>query len=176
MLDGVVICGGEPTINRDLPQFLEKIKKMGFLIKLDTNGSNPSMIEDLINKDLIDYAAMDIKAPLNEEKSGDKNKYERATGVKIDLDKIKKSIDILKQGRVDFEFRTTVVPLFHSKKDILEIAQWIKGKNVKYYLQNFRPEKTVDANFQKTKPYSEEYLKEIVEEISPFFKVCAVRG
>ncbi|MDP2864271.1 MAG: anaerobic ribonucleoside-triphosphate reductase activating protein, partial [bacterium] len=110
--------------------------------------------------------AMDIKAP--------KEKYEKAAGVKVDIKKIQKSIDILKEGRVDHEFRSTIVPSIHTREDVIEMAKWIKGAK-KYYLQNFRPEKTIDPKFEKIKPYPEEYLLEIQKAIAPFFEVCQVR-
>jgi len=166
LLEGVVICGGEPTIHKELPDFCGKIKKLGYLVKLDTNGSNPEMLKRLINKKLIDYVAMDIKAP--------KEKYSEAAGVKVDIKKIEESINVLKNNKIDFEFRTTVVPNFHKKEDILKIAQWI-GPAKKYYLQNFRPEKTLNPKFEKIKPHSREYLLEIQKTVSPFFEVCQVR-
>lgn len=166
LLEGVCICGGEPTINKDLSSFIKKIKKMGFLVKLDTNGSNPKMLKNLIDEKLIDYVAMDIKTT--------KEKYERAVGVKVDVEKIQKSIDILKEGRIDFEFRTTIVPNVHSKEDIIKIAKWINGAP-KYFLQNYRAEKTLDPKFEKIDPYSQEYLLEIQKAISPFFEVCQIR-
>lgn len=162
LLEGVVICGGEPTINKDLPDFIKKIKKLGFLVKLDTNGSNPKMLEKVI--DLLDYVAMDVKLP--------KEKYLKVLGIKPE--KIDKSIKILKKNKVDYEFRTTVVPGLLEKKDILEIAKWISGAK-KYYLQNFRAEKTIDPKFEKKKPYSDKYLLEIKKAVSPLFKVCRVR-
>lgn len=166
LLEGVVICGGEPTIHQKLPDFCEKIKKLGYLVKLDTNGSNPEMLKKLINEKLIDYVAMDIKAP--------KAKYSEAAGVKVNIKKIEESIDILKKGKIDCEFRTTVVPTIHKKEDILKIAQWIRSAK-KYYLQNFRPEKTINPKFEKIKPYPQEYLLEIQKAISPFFEICQVR-
>jgi pyruvate formate lyase activating enzyme len=166
LLEGVVICGGEPTVNRDLPDFIKKIKKLGFLVKLDTNGSNPQMLKDLINKKLIDYVALDIKGP--------KEKYDHFTGAKTNIKKIQKSIDILKENKVDYEFRSTIVPLLHTKKDIIEMAKWISGAK-KYYLQNFRPEKTIDPKFEKIRPYPQEFLLEIQKIISPFFETCRVR-
>lgn len=166
LLEGVVICGGEPTIHQKLPDFCEKIKKLGYLVKLDTNGSNPRMLKKLINGKLIDYVAMDIKAP--------KAKYSEAAGVKVNIKKIEESIDILKKGKIDCEFRTTVVPTIHKKEDILKIAQWIRSAK-KYYLQNFRPEKTINPKFEKIKPYPQEYLLEIQKAISPFFEICQVR-
>jgi len=166
LLEGVVICGGEPTTNVKLSDFIKKVKKLGYAVKLDTNGSNPEMLEKLINENLLDYVAMDIKAP--------KEKYEKSAGVKIDIKKIQKSIDVLKQDKVDYEFRSTIVPRVHTKEDVIEMAKWVKGAK-KYYLQNFRPEKTIDPKFEKIKPFSQEYLLEIKEAIAPFFEVCRVR-
>jgi len=171
LIEAVVICGGEPCINKNLTQFCKKIKKRGLFLKLDTNGLNPKMLKDLINKKLIDYVAMDIKAP--------KEKYYKVVGLpkkenpKL-VKNIDKSIEILKEGKVDCEFRTTIVPGLHKKEDILKIARWIFGAK-RYYLQNFRPEKTVDPKFEKIKPYSREYLLKIQKAVSPFFEVCLVR-
>jgi len=166
LLEGVTICGGEPSGEKSLPSFIKKIKKMGFFVKLDTNGSNPEMLAKLIENKLIDYVAMDIKGP--------KEKYGLIAGAKVDLEKIQKSINILKEGKVDYEFRSTVVPSLHTKEDIIEMAKWIGGAK-KYFLQNFRPEKTIDKKFEKIKPYPEEFLKEIQKEISLFFEVCQIR-
>ncbi|MFH1656415.1 MAG: anaerobic ribonucleoside-triphosphate reductase activating protein [Candidatus Nealsonbacteria bacterium] len=174
LLEGVVICGGEPTVNEELPKFIQKIKDMGYVVKLDTNGSNPEMLKDLINKKMIDYVAMDIKGPLEKSESNINSKYEKIIGVKIDLDKIKNSIDIIKNSGIDYEFRTTIVPGIHTKKDIISIVKEISGAK-KYYLQNFRPEKTIDLVFEKMKPYSDEYILNIKKAISPFFEVCEIR-
>ena len=164
LLEGVVVCGGEPTTNKDLPSFIKKIKKMGYCVKLDTNGSNPEMLKELIDKKLIDYAAMDIKLP--------KEKYSKLYSK---TENIEKSVKILKENKIDFEFRTTAAPAFLEKKDIIKIAAWIKGPGVKYYIQNFRPEKTIDSEFEKAKPYSEKKLLQIKKEILPFFKTCQIR-
>ena len=178
LLDGVVICGGEPTVNKELPKFIEKIKALGppagrFAVKLDTNGSNPKMLKDLVDARLIDYVAMDIKT------SPESEVYENIMTEGITMENIKKSVEFLKQGsasrRIDFEFRTTCAPTIHTKEDFLEIAKWIGGKNVKYYLQNFRPEKTIDPSFEKIKPFKTEFLESIAKEISPYFKLCQVR-
>ncbi len=170
LLDGLVICGGEPTVNPDLPQFIKKIKKLSYLVKLDTNGSNPDMLKELVKKEkpLLDYLAMDIKAPLK------KKKYQEAVQIKVDLDKIKKSIEIVKHCGIDYEFRTTFVPGLHTKEDIIEIAKEIAPAK-KYYLQNFRAEHTIEADFEKRKPYPLEDLLEIQKIISPFFETCQVR-
>jgi len=166
LLEGVTICGGEPTIHKELPNFIKQIKKMGYLVKLDTNGSNPQMLKKLISKDLIDYVSMDVKAP--------RERYEKVVGGKVNLKDIEKTIEILKKSNLDFEFRTTLVPTLIEKKDVLEIAQWIKLAK-RYYLQNFRPEKTIDPKFKKIKPYPQEYLIEIQKAISPFFEICQIR-
>jgi len=183
LLEGVCLTGGEPTLNKDLPDFIEKIKKMGYSVKLDTNGSNPKILKKLIDDNLLDYVAMDVKAPVEAQRANrkaqssnlkNKNKYEQATRVKINLELIKKSVEIIKNSGVDYEFRTTVVPDLHFKEDIIEIARWLSPAK-RYYLQNFRPEKTINPEFEKTKPYPQEYLLEIQKAISPFFEVCQVR-
>ncbi|MFA6190562.1 MAG: anaerobic ribonucleoside-triphosphate reductase activating protein [Candidatus Staskawiczbacteria bacterium] len=168
-LDGVVICGGEPTINKDLPRFIEKIKHLGFLVKLDTNGSNPTMLKNLVEARLIDYVAMDIKT------SEDNPAYKNLMIEGITMNHIKESVEFLKLGKVDWEFRTTVVDTIHDKEDLMKIAKWIGGPNVNYYLQNFRAEKTIDPEFEKIEPFKEEFLENIVKEISPYFKDCKLR-
>jgi len=168
LLEGVVICGGEPTLNKDLPDFVKKIKKLGYRVKIDTNGSNPEMLKELIKKKLLDYVAMDIKASLRSQE------YERVVGVKTDLEKIKKSIGIIKNSGIDYEFRTTVVPTIHTKEDIIKIAKAIAPAK-KYFLQNFRAEKTINPKFEKIKPYSKDFLLEIKEEIAGYFDICEVR-
>ncbi|MBZ9569834.1 anaerobic ribonucleoside-triphosphate reductase activating protein [Patescibacteria group bacterium] len=176
LIGGVVICGGEPTIHEDLPKFVKKIKKLGYSVKLDTNGSNPKMLKDLIDKKLIDYVAIDIKAP--------KERYEKLVGRKINIKNIENSLGILKNSLIDFEFRTTIVPTLLKKEDILKIARWIseptrlrqgfEGQG-KYFLQNFRPEKTINPKFEKIKPYPQEKLIEIRNAIAPFFELCQIR-
>ena len=171
LLEGITICGGEPSCDKKLPGFIKKIKKMGppaggFAVKLDTNGSNPEMLEKLIDKKLIDYVAMDIKGP--------KEKYGQIAGAKIDIEKIQKSINILKEGKVDYEFRSTIVPSLHMREDIIEMAKWIKGAR-RYYLQAFLPEKNINPEFEKIKPYPRDFLLEIQKAISPFFGICQIR-
>ncbi|MFH1582399.1 MAG: anaerobic ribonucleoside-triphosphate reductase activating protein [bacterium] len=166
LLEGIVVCGGEPTINKDLPEFLKKIKDMGFLVKLDTNGSNPDMLKSLIKERLIDYVAMDVKAP--------KEKYVETVKGEADLKDIEKSINILKEGKVDYEFRTTVVPGIHNKEDVIKIAEWLKPAK-RYFLQNFRAEKTIDPKFENIKPYTKDFLLECKKEIESFFEECDIR-
>jgi pyruvate formate lyase activating enzyme len=166
LLEGVVLSGGEPTLNKDLLNFCKKIKKLGYLIKLDSNGSNPKLLKKLIDQKLIDYLALDIKAP--------PYKYSKLCGKKINLKNIERSIEILKKSKIDYEFRTTIVPGLLNKKDILILASWISPAK-KYFLQNFQKEKTVDPKFQKAKPYSEKYLLEIQKGISSLFEICQIR-
>ena len=174
LLEGVVVCGGEPTINKDLPDFIKKIKKLGYAVKLDTNGSSPEMLKKLISEKLIDYVAMDIKAPIgaksqitnSKSQTNSKlqiSKYKKATGIKVDIKKIKKSVEIIKNSGIDYEFRTTMVPGVHTKEDILQIAKELSPAK-KYYLQNFRPEKTIDPKFKKIRPFSQKQLERLQKE------------
>ncbi|MDO4607972.1 MAG: anaerobic ribonucleoside-triphosphate reductase activating protein [Clostridia bacterium] len=129
ILDGICITGGEPLLHKDLPEFIKKVKELGYLVKLDTNGSYPDILEQLINSGNIDYVAMDIK--------NSKEKYRlTAECSEQDLSNIEKSIALLKQNKVDYEFRTTVVNEYHTVEDIKSIAEWIRGAK-KYFLQNF---------------------------------------
>lgn len=166
LLDGIVICGGEPTIHDDLPSFLEKIREFGYSLKLDTNGSNPKMLKSLIEDGLIDYVAMDVKSS--------KENYQKAAGVKINIKNIEESVDILKESKIDFEFRTTVVPGITDKEDVLKIAKWISPAK-KYYLQNFKNEKILNEKMGGVKPYSYDQMKEIKNEVSSFFEKCEIR-
>lgn len=130
ILNGVCITGGEPTLNKDLPAFIARIKKEGLSVKLDTNGTNPDMLKALVENKLIDYVAMDIK-------SG-KLGYPLTTGIEnLDLTPIQKSIDYLMEGHVDYEFRTTLVDELHSEEDVEEMAKWLAGAD-KLYLQKFK--------------------------------------
>jgi len=151
-LDGVVITGGEPTLHKDLPEFIKKIKDLGFSVKLDTNGTNPKMLQKLIDEKLIDYVAMDIKAPLD--------KYAEVVCAKVDTSKIQESIDILKNSDIEYEFRTTVVKSQLSYYDFEQIGNLIRGGR-KYYLQRFLPTKTLNRFFINQSTYSDEEFEEI---------------
>lgn len=128
-LDGVCISGGEPTLHDQLYELIKQISELGYEVKLDTNGTNPRILEKLIDENLLEYAAMDIKAPLD--------KYHVVTGVSIDTKAIEKSIQLLREGNIPYEFRTTVCKEILNKKDILDIMHLIKGSK-RYCLQNFR--------------------------------------
>jgi len=166
LLEGVVIGGGEPTVHKDLPRFIKKIRKIGYLVKLDTNGSSPYMLKDLIDDRLVDFVALDVKAP--------KEKYSDLVGVEINVEEIEQSINFLKQSDIDFELRTTLVPGLLDKKDILEIVKWISPAP-RYVLQNFRSGKTLNPIFEKTPSYPNDYLVSIKKAVEPFFDVCEIR-
>ncbi len=129
ILEGVCVSGGEPTLMPDLISFLNNIKEMGFLVKLDTNGYRPDVLRKAVSLSLVDYVAMDIKSS--------KERYAKTAGLKdIDISKIEESVDFLKSGAVDFEFRTTLVKGLHTEEDIIKIGEWIYA-DVKYFLQGF---------------------------------------
>ncbi len=156
-LDGLCITGGEPTLHDELPEFCSRLKDIGLLVKVDTNGSNPRMIEGLIEKGLVDYVAMDVKAPLTVEK------YSKAIGVDAEnfFGNVKETVGILLNSKIDYEFRTTVVPTLHNKKDIEEITRDLKGCR-KYVLQTFDvsiKKKTLDPAFSELKPFTDEEMK-----------------
>jgi pyruvate formate lyase activating enzyme len=164
-LEAVAISGGEPSINQDLPDFIKKIKKLGYLVEIETNGINPEMIEDLINEKLIDYVAMDIKHKLDFEKYN-----EICGGVLTEeiFENIKKSIKILLAGKIDYEFRTTIMKEFHKKEDILEICKEIQGAKI-YYLQNYQKNSTVSG--KKFTPFSEEEIEDIIKDCKNFVNI-----
>ena len=171
-LDGVVVTGGEPTIYPGLPSFLEKVKKLGYSVKLDTNGSNSKMLAELLEKNLVDYIALDVKAPLLEER------YQEVTSTQgCVLEEIENSIALLRSSNgVDYEFRTTLVPKLLSEEDVMLIAERIKGAK-RYYLQQFKPtDSHVDENYSEVEPYPLEVLREIQREIAHNFQICKVRG
>lgn len=165
-LDGVVITGGEPTLHDDLPEFIKQIKDLGFAIKLDTNGTNPQMLQQLINEKLIDYVAMDIKAPID--------KYSEIVRTKVDTNKILKSIEILKNSNIDYEFRTTVVKSQLSRADFEKIGALIKYAPI-YYLQKFLPTKTLEESFLTQETYSEEEFITIIEMLKTYVKRVELR-
>lgn len=166
-LDAVAITGGEPCLQKDLPEFIAKIKKLGFLVKLDTNGSYPQILAELVKKKLIDYIAMDLKAPAE--------KYEIVAGLKADFDRIKKSVKIIRQSGRSYEFRTTVAPGLLNKDDLAAMGKIIKGARA-WYLQNFKS--GVDLVNQALKgrvPYNLRQMRELAEIGRQYVKICEVR-
>ena len=164
-LDAVCITGGEPTLYNELKEFIAKIKQMGFLVKLDTNGSNPQILKELINNKMVDYIAMDIKAPLD--------RYEEIAKQNVDKEKIKQSVELLKSCGVDYEFRTTVPPEL-DEKDFVAIGEWLRGAK-RYFLQQFRTQKMLDKDYTG-KPYDKEKLEEFCGIMKQFVENCGVRS
>lgn len=166
-LDAVVITGGEPTLQKDLVGFIKKIKEMGFLVKLDTNGTDPQTLKKLLEEKLLDYVAMDIKNELTMEA------YKIIVQSEIDIELIKQSIAILRDSNIDYEFRTTVAPGI-TKDNILNIVEYIKGAN-KYYLQEFQDMEVIDNSCKQEGWLKESDLNLIVKEIGSMIKECKVR-
>jgi pyruvate formate lyase activating enzyme len=168
-LDAVTVTGGEPTHHFDLPEMLKKIKSLGFLVKLDSNGSRPEMLEAVIKGGNIDYIAMDIKAPL------DSYSYQKVSNVFLDMSKIKKSIALIINSGLPHEFRTTVAKSLTSFDDLRKIAESIKGAD-NYFLQRFIPAEKLNYEILADEiSYPEEELKELAIELSTFVKHCGVR-
>lgn len=165
-LDGVCITGGEPTLQKDLLSFIRKVKKMGFLVKLDTNGLFPERVEKIMDADVVDYWAIDIKHT--------KEKYHLATGKKISIGKIERSVELLMKRAKDYEFRTTVVPGIHKEEDFDVIADWIDGARA-YYLQEFRGGKVLDLEVEKNARDKEVDLEQIRKRIGSRFEKMEIR-
>jgi pyruvate formate lyase activating enzyme len=151
-LDAVTITGGEPTMQKDLIPFIKQIRKLGFAVKLDSNGSRPDVIKNLLDEKLLDFIAMDIKAPLG--------KYESITRVPVYTETIKESIKLILKSKIPHEFRTTVVSSQLMAKDILEITKLISGAK-RYALQKFMPTKTLDKKLLKEKTCPDDELERI---------------
>jgi len=165
-IDGVVITGGEPTIHRDILEFIKKIKEMGFLVKLDTNGTNPEILEEIIQANAVDYIAMDIKAP--------EYRYTEIACAPVDIEKIKKSIDIIMASGIPYEFRTTVVSSQLKNEDIINIARMISGARL-YVLQKFLPTKAINIEYLQEDTYSDEEFEKIRVSLSGLVGECVVR-
>lgn len=165
-LDAVSITGGEPTLHDDLPDFLRKIKEMGFLIKLDSNGTRPTMLKKIFEEGLVDYHAMDIK--------GSYNKYSKVSGAPVDLMSIKKSIGLIMDMVPDYEFRTTIVKSQLAPEDFHGIGELIKGAK-RYFLQKFIPSKTLDESFMKETTYSDEEFNELQNIMLEYVDECEIR-
>ncbi len=166
LLDGVAFTGGEPTLRKDLPGLFRRIKAMGYPIKLDTNGLHPDRLKALLDEGLVDYVAMDIK--------NSPEKYALTAGLDtVDLDKIQQSIDLLKNGAVDYEFRTTVVDELHEAADFAKIGVWIAGAKA-YYLQAFTDRDTVV--FENLHAPSRERMEVYAYTVRKFVPNTALRG
>lgn len=167
MLEGVVITGGEPVLQKDLPEFIEKIKDLGLKVKLDTNGSDPNMIENLLKKSLIDHLAVDIKTSMD--------KYSLVTRQEDVSEAVSMTIRLAKLALIPCEFRTTCAPGIVEEKDFKLIGKLVQGAK-KYYLQQFRPDVTYDNSFQKIKPFSQRALEGFRDVLKGYVEEVKIRG
>lgn len=165
-LEGVCITGGEPTIQPDLIEFIKKIKNLGFLVKIDTNGTRPDVLKKLLEAELLDFVAMDIKNTLK--------KYAETCGNKVDVKRIKLSVDLIRNSGVPYEFRTTAVPGIHTEKDFDNIAKWLSGADA-YYLQEYREIKILDPKLKKKTKGKSLDLKKIKKKIEKSFRKTGIR-
>jgi len=165
-IDAVTITGGEPTIQNDLESFIRQVKNMGFAVKLDTNGSHPQVIKALLAEKLLDFIAMDIKAPLE--------KYKNIVNAQVDTEQIKESIGLILKAKIPYEFRTTIVESQLEENDILQIAKLIAGAN-NYVLQKFVSSKTLDSKFLKEKSFSDEKLQKMKNHLEQKISSVTIR-
>lgn len=167
ILDGVCITGGEPLINADIKRFIIKIRSLGYLVKLDTNGSNPELLSSLIEEKIIDYVAMDIK--------NSKEAYSKTIGIKdFDLTPILKSVHILMNSGIDYEFRTTIVKEFHNEENITKIGEWISGAK-RYFLQSFSDsENVIEKNLHPVEENQLKYWKDILKRYINFVEIRGI--
>lgn len=165
LLEAVTITGGEPTLQKDLREFIEKVKSMGYRVKLDTNGTNPDFLSEILEAGNVDYVAMDIKHT--------PEKYPQVTGV-VKLENIKRSIEIIMASGIDYEFRTTVLPRLHKASDFKEIGEMIKGAN-KYFIQNFRSDSTLNKTYKNEVSFTQKDLENIQNTIKGYVKTCFIR-
>lgn len=169
ILDGICVTGGEPTLHADLPDLFRMIHEAGYLAKLDTNGTNPDMLELLLHEKLIDYVAMDIKAG--------RSNYRRVCGLPADLflAKINRSVELLKNSDIEYEFRTTVVNGLHTAEDFEDIAEWISNCKA-YYLQSFRDCPEVLQQEHAFSAFSESEINHFLHIVQKKIPTAALRG
>jgi pyruvate formate lyase activating enzyme len=166
-LDAVCITGGEPCLHVGLPGLCRRVKEAGFLVKVDTNGCNPRMIQKLLDEKLVDYLAMDIKGPID--------RYAEIANAPVDLMKIEQSAGIVKSGGVDYEFRTTVLPKLVTEQDLINMGKWLAGSK-RFAIQQFRPMKTLDPSYQKEQQYTKQELERFKKLLLPYFQEVELRG
>ncbi len=166
-IDGVVVSGGEPCLFSQLPQLLAFFRNLSFPIKLDTNGTKPDMLAHVIEENLIDYVAMDLKAPL------DDIRYSRCVGVPVSVSNIQKSLAILAESKIEYELRMTVCPSLIKKKDIYDLAKQLKNIP-KFVLQYFDPKNPLDPDLKEISAYSEEEMDEFKGTLEKYAE-CEVR-
>ena len=166
-IDGLAITGGEPTLQPGIIELLELLRGREVPVKLDTNGSRPDVLEEILQRGLVEAIAMDIKAP--------PEKYDTVAGVHVDVAAIERSIRLLKGGTVEYVFRSTVCRAFHTGGDIEAMARWIRGAK-RYVLQNFRPRNCLDPEMEKVEPFEVGQLQEFAERARKYVGVCVVQG
>lgn len=166
MLDGVAITGGEPLLHADLPELLRKIKDLGYKIKLDTNGSNPKLLREIVEAGLVDRVAMDIK--------NDPEQYMLTVGCRVDMKAIEQSKDYLLSGVIDYEFRTTVVKGIHTKESLVAAAKWISGAK-EYYLQQFKDSGNL-IDPEELTAFDEKQMHELADAVREYVPAVQVRG
>ena len=165
IIKGVCITGGEPTLQKDLRDFIVKLKELDVQVKLDTNGYRPDVTRELIEEGLIDYVAMDIKSS--------PEGYSDVAGIKIDTSIIKESVDLIMSSGIDYEFRTTVIREFHNEETFKAIGEFIRGAE-KYYFQGYiDSERVIERRFSS---YSREELEKLVKIVSPYVQFVDIRG
>lgn len=168
LIDGVCFTGGEPLLNKDIGSFMEEIKALGFKIKLDTNGTRPQILKKLVKNGLVDYVAMDIK--------NSKSKYAETVGVKeLDFTPIKESIDFLLSDSVDYEFRTTVVDVFHTPDSIEAAARIISGAK-RYFLQCFVDSGELIDKINQMSAVNSETMNEMKKRAEKYVQSVGIRG
>jgi pyruvate formate lyase activating enzyme len=167
-LDGVVISGGEPTVHPGLLSFIRQFREQRIAVKLDTNGSRPDVLEQLLALGVLDYVAMDVKGPLD-------GKYAEIARAPVDLAAIRRSIEILIRGETPYEFRTTVCPDMLDADEVERTAMAVRGARV-YYLQAFRPVNCLDRHLEDARPYNPDQMRELCRRAARHVQRCVVRG
>lgn len=165
-LEGLCISGGEPTQQPDLVDFIRRVKQYDYAVKLDTNGSHPEILADLIRQKLLDYVAMDIKMP--------RERYATLCPDAEIAQRVGESVDLLKSSGVDYEFRTTLVEGMLDEQDVLAMADWIKPAP-RYFLQRFQGDKVLCSEWQNARSWSPDRIQKIIKKISPYFSICSMR-
>jgi pyruvate formate lyase activating enzyme len=166
LVDGVVITGGEPTIQKDLIPFIKKIKNMGFLVKLDTNGTDSRIVKKILEMNIVDYWAMDIKY--------DKEIYIQNLENKIKYEEVEKSIKLIMENAKDYEFRTTYVKGIHTTNSVKGIGEFIKGSK-RYYIQDFRPGKTINPTLNDSNSFTQKELENFKKLMQKYVKQVEIR-